>query len=287
MDERLDLVIAYFKQQAQLDVPPYIVSDSFPLSNLINDNKPRAGHAPGAFKTAVSSRGRPIPIGALSSGTPLPAHKLIRRKESAPALSALPSSEKRTKLAGLFHETKACQKCALGKSRKSFVFGTGNPGAFFMIIGEAPGEEEDCQGLPFAGAAGNLLTKMLTAIGIDRMRQSFISTIVKCRPPDDRNPEPGEILACSDLLSRQIGIIAPKVMLLLVDATANALFNSKESIVEMRERNGLHFYKDIPVFVTYHPAALLRNDTYRRPAWEDLQKLQKVLKDVGVYDVPA
>ena len=287
MDDPIDLLIAYFKQQVQLDVPPYIVSDSFPLSNLINDKKPLGEHAPVALKTAAPSRGRPIRSGSLSPAMPLPASKLIRRGESAPTPQTFPTSEKRTKLADLFHETKVCQKCSLGKSRKSFVFGTGNPSALFMIIGEAPGEEEDCQGLPFVGAAGNLFTKMLAAIGIDRAKQPFISNIVKCRPPGGRNPEPAETLACSDLLARQIEIVAPKVMLLLGGVAANALLDSKESVAEMRERNGHHFYKNIPVFVTYHPAALLKNDGYRRPAWEDLQKLQKVLKDVGVYDIPA
>ena len=165
------------------------------------------------------------------------------------------------------------------------MFGTGNPDALFMVIGEAPGEEEDRKGLPFVGAAGDLLTKILAAIDIDRLRHTFISNIIKCRPPNNRNPEPGEILACSNLLARQIEIIAPKALLLLGRVAAHTLLDSTESIAGLRERNGLHFYKGIPAFVTYHPAALLRNDAYRRPAWEDMQKLQKVLKDSGVYDV--
>ena len=167
------------------------------------------------------------------------------------------------------------------------MFGAGNPDALFMVIGEAPGEEEDRQGLPFVGAAGELLTKMLSAIAIDRAKQAFISNVVKCRPPGNRNPEPGEVLACSDLLAGQIEIISPKVLLLLGKVAAHALLESTETIAALRERNGKHFYKDIPVFVTYHPAALLRNDNYRRPAWEDLQKLQKALKDANVYATPA
>jgi uracil-DNA glycosylase len=287
MDERIDLLIAYFKQQAQLDVPPYIVSDSFPLSTVITPQKNTGELASTILKTSAPSRGRPLSKGSLSPAMPLPASKLIRRSESPPAIVTFPVSEKRKKLASLFHETKACQKCSFGKLRKSFVFGTGNPSALFMIIGEAPGEEEDRQGLPFVGAAGDLLTKMLAAINIDRTKQSFVSNIIKCRPPDNKNPEPGEILACSDLLARQIEIVAPKVILLLGDTATSALLDSRETVAVLRQRNGLHFYKDIPVFVTYHPAAMLGNDSFRRPAWEDLQKLQKALKDIGVYDVPA
>jgi DNA polymerase len=162
------------------------------------------------------------------------------------------------------------------------VFGTGNPEALFMVIGEAPGEEEDLQGQPFVGAAGALLTKMLSAIDIDRKKHVFIANILKCRPPQNRNPETAEVQACSGILSRQIEIIAPKVILLLGRIAAHALLDTTDSISKMR--SSTHEYKGIPVFVTYHPAALLRNDSYRRPAWEDLQKLQKILKDVGVYD---
>jgi len=137
------------------------------------------------------------------------------------------------------------------------------------------------------GAAGELLTKMLAAIQIDRKKHAFITNIVKCRPPDNRNPEAGEILACSDMIARQIDIIGPKALLLLGRVAAHALLGSTDSVADLRKRNGSLFHKNIPAFVTYHPAALLRNDAYRRPAWEDLQKLQTILTDAGVYDVPA
>lgn len=303
MNEAIDSIIAYFKQQAQLDVPPYIFSDKCSLLKTLVDNDQNAKHAPSAIKTNAafalqSSRPSPAKAGSRTPARPLPAHRF---KQAAPMESASapaeapsaatgappPSSPKRTKLAGLFYEMKTCQKCALGKSRNSFVFGAGNPDALFMVIGEAPGEEEDRQGLPFVGAAGELLTKMLSAIAIDRSKQAFISNVVKCRPPGNRNPEPGEVLACADLLAGQIEIIGPKVLLLLGKVAAHALLDSTETVAALRERNGKLFYKDIPAFVTYHPAALLRNDNYRRPAWEDLQKLRKVLKDANVYDPPA
>ena len=154
-----------------------------------------------------------------------------------------------------------------------------------MVIGEAPGEEEDLQGQPFVGAAGALLTKMLAAIDIDRKKHVFITNVLKSRPPQNRNPEPSEILACSPILSRQIDIIAPKVILLLGRIAAHAILQSSDSISKLRAR--VHEYRGISVFVTYHPAALLRNDEYRRPAWEDLQKLQMTLKEIGVYDAQA
>lgn len=269
-------------------MPSYIFSDTFDVANVLPgptsaDGRPRDSDVPrklsgpaGGFsfaknpvtvKTATAPKPKP-------NAVPLPALKLMKQ--------AAPLTGKRAVLAELFHQVKNCRQCGLGKTRKNFVFGTGNPEALFMVIGEAPGEEEDLQGQPFVGAAGALLTKMLSAIDIDRKKHVFIANILKCRPPQNRNPETAEVQACSGILSRQIEIIAPKVILLLGRIAAHALLDTTDSISKMR--SSTHEYKGIPVFVTYHPAALLRNDSYRRPAWEDLQKLQKILKDVGVYD---
>ena len=291
MDERLSRLIAYFKQQSELDVPSYIFSDAFSLSGILGKKTGVAGRLTAMPAAITAPTGAKRPEGAAvkprQMAMPLPAHSFMRTGQNFDAPPTQPSSEKRTKLAELFRETKACQKCALGKTRTNFVFGAGNPDALFMVIGEAPGQEEDRQGLPFVGAAGELLTKMLAAIEIDRAKQAFISNIVKCRPPENRNPDPGEILACSELLTRQIEIIAPKVLLLLGRVAGHALLGSTESVADLRLRNGRHVYKNIPVFVTYHPAALLRNDSYRRPAWEDLKKLKTVLKESGIYDIPS
>jgi uracil-DNA glycosylase len=298
MNEALDSLIAYFRQQAQLDMPSYVFSDAFSLPRWVAGSDraaaPRSSAARPAAQPAAGAR-RPASAGRGSkpAAMPLPAHRLkhaANAGQSAPAAPAAPApsqSPRRAKLAELFYETKTCQKCPLGNLRNSFVFGTGNADALFMVIGEAPGEEEDRQGLPFVGAAGELLTKMLAAISIDRAKQAFISNVVKCRPPGNRNPEPAEVLACADVLARQIEIIEPKVLLLLGKVAAHALLDSTETVAGLRERNGKHFYKGIPAFVTYHPAALLRNDSYRRPAWEDLQKVQKALKEATIYDAPA
>jgi uracil-DNA glycosylase len=291
MDERLPLLAAYFKQQSELGVPSYIFSDTFNAAAVLpgkegGDDPHRGSGGPSPFsgspqnlsfvKSPSSFKTAPAPKAAIPKQTalPLPASKLM--KETAPLTG------KRAELAELFHQVKNCQQCGLGKTRKNFVFGTGNPEAFFMVIGEAPGEEEDLQGQPFVGAAGALLTKMLAAIDIDRKKHVFIANVLKCRPPHNRNPELTEVQACSSILSRQIETIAPKVILLLGRIAAHALLDTTDSISKMR--CAAHEYRGIPAFVTYHPAALLRNDSYRRPAWEDLQKLQKTLKDAGVYD---
>jgi DNA polymerase len=286
MDERLSLLASYFTQQSELGSPAYIFSDTFDVTAVLPGDKNLEGRPhdanrplkPSASAGTMSFANIAPQARAASAprpaAAPLPASRLMNK--------AAPLTGKRGMLAELFHQVKTCQQCGLGKTRKNFVFGTGNPDALFMVIGEAPGQEEDIQGQPFVGAAGALLTKMLSAIDIDRKKRVFIANILKCRPPNNRNPETAEIQACSGILSRQIEIIAPKVILLLGRIAAHALLDTTDSISKMR--SSTHEYRGIPVFVTYHPAALLRNDEYRRPAWEDLQKLQKTLKDSGVYD---
>ncbi|MGD9202725.1 MAG: uracil-DNA glycosylase [Chitinispirillia bacterium] len=183
--------------------------------------------------------------------------------------------KKREALVELYYSCRNCTKCSLSFIRTNMVFGSGNANAELMIIGEAPGFEEDKQGKPFVGKAGELLTKMVGAINIDREKDAFITNILKCRPPENRNPNQQEEVACMPVLKMQIEIIQPKVILVLGKIAANALLNISESIGKIRVE--CHNYNNIPVVVTYHPAALLRNKRYKRPAWEDLQKLKKKL----------
>jgi uracil-DNA glycosylase len=285
MADPKELLSAYFKQQADLDMPPFIFSDSFHPPIYRNDEKkspPENSRPLFAADNPPHGRQRNRPA-ALK---PLSADKLMGQRKNAPPVSSSLPSVKRSGLASLFHDVKPCQNCGLGKSRKSFVFGSGNPDACFMVIGSAPEKEDDSSGMPFSGQAGDLLTKMLAAINIDRTK-AFITTVVKCRPPNDRAPDAEEIRACGSLLTRQIEIIAPKVFLILGDLAAHALLGAPESVDELRLRNGALFYKTIPAFLTYHPAAILRDNAHRRPAWEDLQKLQTALKEAGIYDTPA
>jgi DNA polymerase len=187
--------------------------------------------------------------------------------------------QKREAMKKLFFD--GCSLCHLSQSRKKIVFGSGNVDAPICIIGEAPGEEEDMQGLPFVGAAGQLLTQMLTAVQIDRTKDTFITNVLKCRPPSNRNPESAEIVTCLPLLKKQIEIIRPKAILLLGRIAAHALLGNADSISKMRSQ--VFEYNSTPCMVIYHPAALLRNPAYKRPAWEDLKKFRELLDSLGVY----
>lgn len=164
-----------------------------------------------------------------------------------------------------------CTRCPLSQGRATVVFGSGNPRAGLVCIGEGPGAEEDVQGKPFVGRAGQLLTRMLVSVGLDRDRDCYIGNIIKCRPPGNRNPEPEEIAACEPFLRAQLAAIQPKVILALGSFAAQTLLKTKESIGKLRGR--VHAYHATVLIPTFHPAFLLRNPgpEYRRLAWEDLK----------------
>ena len=170
-------------------------------------------------------------------------------------------------------EINTCQKCGLGATRNQFVFGVGNPNADLMLIGEAPGAEEDKHGIPFVGRAGKLLNDILIAIKFNR-EDVFITNILKCRPPNNRDPLPEEREVCKPYLYKQIDLIKPKVILCLGKVAANVMLNNNESLTKMR--GNIHEINGIKTMVTYHPAALLRNPNWKKPTWEDVQKLRKL-----------
>jgi len=171
-----------------------------------------------------------------------------------------------------------CHKCALGKSRTRFVFGTGNPNADIMFVGEAPGAEEDRLGEPFVGRAGKLLDKILAAMKLPR-DDVFIANILKCRPPNNRDPKPEEAQTCEPYLHKQIKLIKPKIICCLGRIAAQRLLQTDMALGKMRDR--WFDYHGTLLMVTYHPAALLRNQQYKRPTWEDMQKLMKKLEELG------
>ncbi len=175
-----------------------------------------------------------------------------------------------SELEALIH---TCQKCALGASRNKFVFGVGNANADIMVIGEAPGAEEDKQGIPFVGRAGKLLTDILKAIEINR-EEIYVANILKCRPPANRNPLPEEMQLCMPYLYKQIDLVKPKVILLLGLVAANGLLNLKTSLTKMR--GNVYELNGVKTMVTYHPAALLRNPNWKRGTWEDVQQFKKL-----------
>ena len=170
----------------------------------------------------------------------------------------------------------ACRECPLGETRTNFVFGSGNPDALVMIIGEAPGADEDAQGLPFVGAAGQLLTKILAAIGFSR-EEVYIANILKCRPPGNRTPEKAETDRCEPYLHRQIELIRPKFILALGLTAANTLMKSQNKMADIRGKT--FDYRGVTMLVTYHPAALLRNPNWKSAAWEDVKLLRKMVDE--------
>lgn len=167
----------------------------------------------------------------------------------------------------------ACRKCGLGHTRLHSVPGEGNHKAGMVLVGEAPGATEDETGRPFVGRAGQLLNDILKAIGLAR-EEVFICNVLKCRPPNNRTPEPLEVAACSPYLHRQLELIRPKVILALGKPAANTLLNTTASLGDLRGR--VHRYRGIPLVVTYHPAALLRNPHWKRPAWDDVRIARRI-----------
>jgi DNA polymerase len=170
-----------------------------------------------------------------------------------------------------------CTKCVLHKGRNSFVFGSGNSNADVMVIGEGPGAEEDKQGLPFVGRAGQLLTDILKAIKFSR-EEVYIGNIVKCRPPDNRTPLADEMETCIPYLKKQIELIKPKLILCLGLTAAKGLLKKKESLTNMRGQ--IFDYEGVKVMVTFHPAALLRNPNWKKDCWVDVQKFRKLYDEM-------
>jgi DNA polymerase len=172
-----------------------------------------------------------------------------------------------------------CMRCKLHKlGRTQIVFGVGNPDADLMFVGEAPGQDEDIQGFPFVGRAGQLLTKIIEAIGLGR-EQVYIANVLKCRPPNNRNPEPDEVASCQPFLRRQIEAVRPKVIVALGSFAAKTLLQSEESISRLRGR--VYKYGDAQLVATYHPAYLLRSPDKKRETWEDMKKVRALLTSAG------
>ncbi|MEW5795515.1 MAG: uracil-DNA glycosylase [Candidatus Zixiibacteriota bacterium] len=163
-----------------------------------------------------------------------------------------------------------CQLCPLGATRNKFVYGVGNPNAQIMFIGEAPGADEDRLGEPFVGRAGQLLDKILAAMKLSR-NDVYIANILKCRPPGNRDPEPAEMEKCFPYLREQVRLIQPKIICALGRIAAQALLRTTATLGALR--GGWHEYQGIPLIVTYHPAALLRFEKYKKDTWEDMKKL--------------
>ena len=164
-----------------------------------------------------------------------------------------------------------CQKCPLGNTRTNFVFGVGNPHADIVFVGEAPGQQEDLKGEPFVGRAGKLLDKILAAVSLSR-DDVYICNVLKCRPPQNRDPLPSEVDQCEPYLKTQLALINPKLIVALGRVAACTILKTKEPLKNLRKQ--IFQYEGIDLMVTYHPAALLRNANFKQPTWEDFQMIR-------------
>jgi len=229
---------------------------------------PPAGRAPAA---AAPAKGK-APAAAIPAGIVAEAPSGGDDLFAADPLRALATLE------GLVPVIDACRKCQLGHSRLHSVPGEGDPRAGLVVVGEAPGATEDETGRPFVGRAGKLLDDILKAIGF-RREEVFICNVLKCRPPENRDPEPLEVTACSPYLHRQLELIGPRVILAMGRPAAHALLGVNASLGDLRGK--VHRYRGIPLIVTYHPAALLRNPHWKRPTWDDVRIARRIYDGDG------
>lgn len=231
---------------------------------------------------------REIPAGAVVEGIEIPVEIGEAKAHAVTAVQAVTPEPAQAmgraeEIAQLdWHTLRArvaqCTDCELYKSRTQTVFGVGDEHAEWMIIGEAPGADEDRKGEPFVGRAGQLLNAMLAAIGLKR-EEVYIANVLKSRPPNNRDPRPEEVAACEPYLHRQVALIKPKIILVVGRIAAQSLLKTDQTIGKLRGRKHIYPQGSIPLVVTYHPAYLLRNPSGKREAWEDLKFACKILTE--------
>lgn len=265
-----DMLARYFRQLAELGIDELVLDGLEPgqALALLTAKPPRSGasRAGAAAGRAMTARDLAAAAGVEPVAGPAPA-----LPHAAPAVE-LPHG-----LTILATEAASCTRCGLHGTRSSVVFGEGSATADVVVVGEAPGQEEDRTGRPFVGRAGKLLDLLLMTAGFPR-EKVYICNVLKCRPPNNRNPLPDEVTACtSSFLHGQLEAIAPRVLLAAGKFAAQTLLQSEESIGRLR--GAVHTYRDTPLVVTYHPAFLLRSPQMTRVAWQDFQLLRKVLDE--------
>jgi uracil-DNA glycosylase family 4 len=239
-------------------------------AGLPNDGTQVALHSPKSTEGFMASEGNP------PRPTPAAESPLFQNTREAPLLlEGHPDPLSKLSLAELEAVAKQCTQCRLQHGRTHVVFGVGNPHAELMFAGEAPGRDEDLQGEPFVGRAGQLLTRIIEAIGMKR-QEVYIANVVKCRPPNNRNPEADEIARCEPYLVRQIELVKPRIIVALGTFAAQTLLKTKQPISQLRGR--FHTYQGVKLMPTFHPAFLLRNPERKRAVWEDMQAVQRELR---------
>ncbi|WP_422724022.1 uracil-DNA glycosylase [Hyalangium rubrum] len=243
-----------------------------PLADPVRTAAPEAAPSPASPPRAAP----PEPAPARTPAAPVGNGMLLDVPQRAPAypgpLPGVVDGERPT-LDQIRRELGDCRRCKLCSGRKNIVFGVGNPRAELVFVGEGPGENEDLQGVPFVGAAGELLTKMIQAMGFSR-DDVYICNVVKCRPPGNRNPEPDEIAACEPFLRAQLLALQPKVIVALGKFAAQTLLRDSTPITRLR--GNWREYQGVKLMPTFHPAYLLRSPAEKRKAWEDLQQVMKL-----------
>lgn len=234
-----------------------------------------ADEALAAARALIEERDTAAPSGLLRVAEgPIPVEGSSRAASPDPATGA--PGDAAHALRELAALASACTRCRLEEGRTHVVFGDGSPTADVVVVGEAPGQEEDRRGLPFVGRAGKLLDLLLLAVGLPR-KSVYICNVLKCRPPQNRNPLADEVEACADYLQRQLEIIRPRVLLAVGKFAAQSLAGSQDAIGRLRGR--IHAYRGTPLVVTYHPAYLLRSPNMMREAWRDFQLMRTVLDE--------
>jgi len=241
----------------------------------------------GQFKTNLASRGRSGLLGVTMKSRAAKAPEPATVPNPAPTAIAsteipIPAGEAPRGAAGLKllrDDIGDCQRCKLAATRTNIVYGVGNPDADIVFVGEAPGADEDARGEPFVGKAGQLLTKMIEAMGY-RREDVYICNVLKCRPPGNRNPEPDEVASCEPFLKRQLAAIRPRMIVALGKFAVQCLLRDDAPI--SRLRGNFRTYEGIPLMPTFHPAYLLRDPSKKKPAWEDLKSVNAALARVGV-----
>lgn len=228
---------------------------------------------------AAAPQARAVPVAAPPAARPSALDATPVLRDTGP-VARMDWPELRAAVAG-------CEACSLCRTRRQTVFGVGNQRAQLMIVGEAPGEQEDAQGEPFVGAAGQLLDRMLAALGLGRAdatpaRQVFIANTLKCRPPRNRNPAPEELAACQPFLERQVALVQPRAILAMGRFAVTQLLGSDAPIGRLRGQ--VHRWRGVPVVVSYHPAYLLRQPADKAKAWDDLCLLAEVLAQPAAVD---
>lgn len=201
----------------------------------------------------------------------------VHSQPPAGTFSAASPADPAAALEDLRERALECEACGLARTRNTVVFGAGVPQPAVLVIGEGPGAEEDRQGLPFVGPSGQLLDRMLAAIGLSRETNCYIANIVKCRPPGNREPAPDEKRACIGFLHEQVRLLKPGAILCAGRTAAQGILGTDEGINRLRGRDLA--FEGIPLVATYHPSALLRDESLKRPAWEDMKRLRDILAD--------